>query len=65
MAKFTLNFSCDNAAFDDYSRGEIARILRDVANRIQGTDYGVVYDSNGNQIGRFSYDYDEELDKDE
>jgi len=52
----TIKINCDNAAFDDNEAGEIARILRDLANRIDG--YGAVggmdrilHDINGNRCG--------------
>jgi hypothetical protein len=52
---FKLTFKTDNAAFN---RGdhpdEVARILRDVAIRIQaGHGNGKVYDLNGNTVGEF------------
>lgn len=56
MAKFTMIFGCDNAAFEgDNLKPEIASILRDVANRIeQGRDNGNALDSNGNGVGTFA-----------
>lgn len=61
-AKFTMSFDMDNAAFEDNSCEEVARILRDVAHRVERTDfeatkvgaYGVVRDISGNRIGSYS-----------
>lgn len=58
MAKFTVEISTDSAAFDAVSGGdwhvEIARILRDVADRVADYDeWGRVYDVNGNFVGAF------------
>lgn len=54
---FRLEFSTDNAAFDPLD-GEVVRILREVADRIDrvGIDYGdrrTVHDLNGNTVGSF------------
>ena len=51
---FILKFSTDNAAFDgDLRTEEIARILRQIADRIEGEcrEGGRIYDQNGNGIG--------------
>ncbi len=54
MPRFTLTIDCDNAAFEEQPAQELARILRDVAARIErGTDCGTVHDINGNTVGRF------------
>ena len=54
-AKITIKM--DNAAFDDGQggRGELARILRNVALHIEGTGAteGAVMDGNGNRVGDF------------
>jgi len=53
----TIKFSTDNAAFD-YFDEEIARILRELADRVQ---YGAKYqcidlrDINGNLVGEFNH----------
>lgn len=56
--RFQLNLECNNAAFDDDMRGEIARLLRDVAGRIErGEDCSLfrnAYDINGNPVGTFA-----------
>lgn len=48
-----VQFSTDNAAFDgDDKRAECARILRDIARKVEhGTRNGTVRDVNGNEIG--------------
>jgi cytochrome c-type biogenesis protein CcmH/NrfF len=57
MPKFTLTIECENAAFDD-CEAEIARILRDVADRVESgaadsDKHRNLYDSNGNVVGTF------------
>lgn len=57
----TLNLSCDNAAFADNSGAEIARILRDMADKVdgmirydaKGTYSGDLRDINGNTVGKW------------
>ncbi len=47
-------FDMDNAIFDECGASECARILRDLAQRIEdngGIDYAKIYDVNGNSIG--------------
>ena len=55
--KFTLSFSTDNDAFYDDENGEIARILRDLADRIDRGDIAFLHrnilDGNGNIIGTY------------
>lgn len=56
--KFTLNIDCDNAAFDDLIGYEVARILRELASRMESDETptaGRVRDANGNQVGAFSF----------
>lgn len=51
---FTLTISTANAAFDDQPATEIARILRDVAKRVEdGELSGNLRDVNGNGVGAF------------
>jgi len=53
---FTLKIKTDNAAFDGDRGGEVARILRDVADSIKvGADLGVIRDINGNNVGEYKY----------
>ena len=68
MAKFKMEFSTDNAAFDDGNTfNEIAAVLLRVSDFT--STYGIVYniphivrDSNGNQIGTFGLQNDESND---
>ena len=52
---FGLQFDTDNSAFDEQPATEIARILREVAKRVEenGDGDGKIFDANGNAIGRF------------
>lgn len=50
---FTLRIDTDNAAFGDNPRGEIARILRHVAGKLEGFDHGQIGDHNGNTVGEW------------
>lgn len=51
--RFTVDFACDNAAFDDHPATEIASILRELATRVEdGETYLPIFDANGNRIGR-------------
>lgn len=55
---FRLYIRTDNDAFADDPRPEIARILRDIANRVESGDdyhhYRTIFDINGNDVGRFA-----------
>jgi hypothetical protein len=55
--RFTINMTCDNAAFDPYPGEEVARILRDIADRVElgWTDdtWQTIRDINGNDVGRW------------
>lgn len=65
MARFTLIFTCDNAAFDAHPEHEVAHILRHQADLIE---YGMglgdenrserVWDANGNTIGAWHFEVD-------
>lgn len=65
--QFTVSIDCGNAAFCDESADrptiesagpELARILREIANRIEsGRDYDffqTIRDTNGNDVGRYA-----------
>lgn len=57
MSDFALTFSTDNAAFEgENGPAEAARILRDIAQRIEfkGDTHGTVRDINGNKVGAWS-----------
>lgn len=52
--RFVLDIAVDNAAFDE--PGEVARILREVAERVDGlvgVFSGGIRDINGNTVGTF------------
>ena len=52
---FTLQFETDSAAFDDTPATETARILRQIADRIQDGSFDEsIRDTNGNAIGGFN-----------
>jgi hypothetical protein len=52
--KFKLEFNCDNAAFEDLEV-EIARLLQVAAQKVEeGNKQGILLDSNGNLVGKFS-----------
>jgi hypothetical protein len=49
---FTVTLNTDNAAFDE-PHGEIARILRELADRIEAGKFTrSLHDINGNAVGR-------------
>ena len=53
---FKMEFATDNAAFDDMPATECARILRDIARKIETgerLDGGPIRDINGNRIGHW------------
>lgn len=55
---FNLKFATDNEAFRfDGPEYEAARILRQIADKIEGGNgSGVIHDINGNRIGEWSLD---------
>jgi len=55
-----IQFNTGNAAFEDsYDTIEIARILRDIADKIEsGRTEGKCIDYNGNGVGTWSYEKD-------
>jgi hypothetical protein len=59
---FTLSIECDNDVFQEFGDPayEVTRIMRDLAdrwrecrNRPTSGEYGPVFDSNGNSVGRW------------
>jgi hypothetical protein len=55
--RFTINMTCENAAFEDNPQGEVSRILRRIAdflefNNIEPT-WHTILDINGNDVGRW------------
>lgn len=66
MTKFILEMDTCNAAFDELGM-EVARILRETASKIEGlgnegTYSQSVFDLNGNKIGRWMLEADEDED---
>lgn len=61
---FKLSFDTDNAAFEDDPRPEVARILRNLEAKVwEWEGYGKfqnIYDSNGNTIGTWKLNPEEE-----
>ena len=52
--KAVITVEMDNAAFEDDPAGELARILRETAHKIEeGYNAGQCRDINGNQVGNF------------
>jgi len=59
MNEFRLTIKTENAAFEDNPIGEVARILKDAARRVEGGETsGGLRDANGNTVGSFSADWD-------
>lgn len=57
MADFELSLKSGNAAFADDPAGEVSRILRETADKIDGgDDGGPVRDINGNRVGDWFFD---------
>lgn len=53
---FNLEITCDNAAYSDGWEIEVARQLREIADRLEmGGEYGNILDYNGNTVGEYSY----------
>ena len=51
--KFTMEFECDNAAFED-NPDEVAHCVeRTLAAILNGRNFGVVYDTFGNRVGQW------------
>lgn len=63
LVEFEMKIHSSNAAFEENPAGEVARILRDIANDIEGSHTyceGNCRDLNGNTVGSFSFEVDEE-----
>lgn len=54
----TIQFDTDNAAFGDEPEWETARLLREVATRLEtSNDYeGPIRDANGNTVGTYRFE---------
>jgi len=52
---FKLKIETDNAAFDNKEEVEVCRILREIADKIEGGRHGgFVIDINGSVVGEYS-----------
>ena len=60
MAQFNLTIDTDNAAFEGDWSGEVVRIMRDLADRMERNTIGskFVRDVNGNTVGCWAHDTD-------
>lgn len=57
--ELTLTMTMDNAAFEDFPGTEAARILREVAKKIEnGYTDGRMMDINGNKVGEWEINED-------
>ena len=63
-----LQMSTGNASFEEWRKPyEIARILRTVAQKIEGSDRateGILQDTNGNTVGRWFVDMSDDVESD-
>lgn len=54
---FEIKMNCDNAAFEDSPADEIGTILGTISNQLLDQDrmgfYQTIFDSNGNDVGRW------------
>lgn len=51
--KFKLEIFCNNASFEDHPNEEVARILRETAQKLEdGRNHFPLLDANGNRIGQ-------------
>ena len=56
---FKIEIETGNAAFEDDRNMELARILRQIAERLEnGENTGWVRDINGNKVGKFEIEED-------
>lgn len=63
---FKLKIETDNAAFTDSPKAEIARILRETADKLEsGVFVNKLRDYNGNTVGSVDYEVDDEVDDDQ
>jgi hypothetical protein len=61
--KIQIEIRADNSAFDGDSGSEVARILRELADRVDGSDVADtiarrLYDVNGNSVGKADWTED-------
>lgn len=57
MARLFVHIEMDNADFDENPQSELARIFRDLADRMENgiSDVTLIRDRNGNRIGQAEY----------
>lgn len=62
LVELEVKINSDNDAFVENPAAETARILRGVADSIDSTDYCQLslYDSNGNRVGSFCFEVNED-----
>ena len=53
MAHFELHIATSNSAFTEYP-GELARLIRAAADRVEVEEFGRLHDVNGNRVGYFT-----------
>jgi hypothetical protein len=58
LDKITITIRTGNSAFDGNVEGEVSRILRELASKIEsGREPSKVMDINGNSVGTVEYEY--------
>ena len=58
-SEFRIRIETGNDAFDQVEQSEVARILREVADKVeQGNSSGGILDANGNKVGQFGLEQD-------
>ena len=56
MAEISVEINSSNAAFTEDARGEIARLLRGIAETLEDRPWitdGLLFDANGNRVGKW------------
>lgn len=57
MSTFRLEIKTTNAAFEEDPGPELARLLREAADKVEnGTVTGILHDYNGNRVGEYGTD---------
>lgn len=63
MSRLLIDMQCNNDAFryfDDFDSDEVSRILRKLADQVDGGETGgVIHDVNGNRVGNWYLEIDE------
>ena len=61
MSMFVLEIRIDNAVYEEALYDELIANLKDVANQVDSqNNEGIVRDTNGNKVGKFSMIFDKE-----